>query len=76
MKLWIDMRRDGYPLRFEFYHGEDLIFRSEVSRMEALIFPTEDRFGFPPRGERLRGLDNTSAANWHTPRSPARSKLT
>jgi len=36
VRLWVDLERDACPLRFEFYQGDDLEVRSEISHLERL----------------------------------------
>jgi hypothetical protein len=53
VRLWIDPSRDGYPIRFEYYRGDDLEVRSEVSRMEHLNLPDGRSIWFPAEGRTL-----------------------
>jgi hypothetical protein len=48
--LWIDLQRDGYPIRYEYYRGEELETRGEVTRMERLQLPDGRPIWFPAEG--------------------------
>lgn len=50
VKLWIDLERDGYPLRVELYSGDDLEVRTEISRLECHNLPDGRPFWLPAEG--------------------------
>ncbi len=50
VKLWIDCERDGYPLRYELYRGDDLEIRGEISRLERLDIPKGGSIWLPAEG--------------------------
>ncbi len=39
VKLWIDVERDGCPLRYESYRGDDLEMSTEISHVERFAVP-------------------------------------
>jgi len=49
--LWIDPRRDSYPVRYEYYQGADLETRVEITRMERLKLPDDRSVWFPAEGK-------------------------
>jgi hypothetical protein len=51
IRLWIDPQRDGYPVRFESYRGEELEVRREITRMERLPLPDGKSIWFPTQGK-------------------------
>ena len=50
VKLWIDLERDGYPLRVEFYSGDNLEVRTEIFRLERVSLPNGRPFWMPAEG--------------------------
>ena len=51
IRLWIDQQRDGYPVRYEFYRGDDLHIRGEITRMERVQVPEGRAIWFPTQGK-------------------------
>ncbi len=56
IKLWVDLKRDGCPLRYELYRGDDLEVRSEISRLEHLPLPGGRAFWLPVAGKTVTFL--------------------
>jgi hypothetical protein len=50
VRLWIDPQRDGYPLRYEYYRGDDLEFRCDITRMDHLKLPDGKFIWVPAKG--------------------------
>ena len=50
LRLWIDPQRNGYPVRFEYYRGEVLQFRGEITRMQRVQVPHGRAIWFPIQG--------------------------
>lgn len=51
MRFWIDPKRDCYPLRYEYYRGDDLEVRCEITRMERLHLPDGRSIWMPVEGK-------------------------
>jgi hypothetical protein len=51
VRLWIDPQRDGYPVRYEHYQGDDLHLRGEITRMERVQVPEGRAIWFPTQGK-------------------------
>ena len=51
IRLWIDPQRDGYPVRYEYYRGDDLHIRGEITRMERVQVPEGRAIWFPTQGK-------------------------
>jgi hypothetical protein len=51
MRFWIDPQRDCYPLRYEYYRGDDLEVRCEITRMERLHLPDGRAIWMPVEGK-------------------------
>ncbi len=49
LKLWVDLVC-GYPRRIEYYRGDDLVYRTEISRLERLPLPDGRLIWFPAEG--------------------------
>ena len=52
IRLWIDVERDGYPLRIERFRGEDLQACSEIVEMAKLALPDWRSIWSPSQEER------------------------
>ncbi len=50
LRMWVDLQRDGYPLRYEYLRGEDVEVRGEITRMELLQLPDGRPVWMPARG--------------------------
>ncbi len=51
VKLWIDLERDGYPLRIEFFSGDNLEVRTEITRLERFKLPDGHTLWLPTGGK-------------------------
>ncbi|HZW34568.1 MAG TPA: hypothetical protein VFF52_27840, partial [Isosphaeraceae bacterium] len=51
VKLWIDLQRDGYPLRYELYAGDVIEARGEISRLELADIPEGRPIWLPAEGK-------------------------
>lgn len=51
MRFWIDPTRDCYPLRYEYYRGDALEVRCEITRMERLRLPDGRSIWMPVEGK-------------------------
>ncbi len=51
IRLWIDPQRDGYPVRYEYYSGDALQVRGEITRMERVQVPEGRAIWFPTQGK-------------------------
>ncbi len=49
-ELWVDAARDGYPLRYEIYRGDDLEARTEIARLVRVKLPSGRSIWFPAEG--------------------------
>jgi hypothetical protein len=56
VKLWVDLERDGCPLRYELYRGDDLEVRTEVMRLERLTLPDGRHLWLPVTGKTMTFL--------------------
>ncbi len=56
VKLWVDLERDGCPLRYELYRGNDLEVRTEVTRLERLTLPDGRHLWLPVTGKTMTFL--------------------
>ncbi len=50
IKLWVDLERDGCPLRYELYSGDDLDVRAEISRVQRFAVPGGGHLWMPVAG--------------------------
>lgn len=51
IRLWIDPERGGYPVRYEYYRGDALELRGEITRMERVQVPGSRAIWFPTQGK-------------------------
>ncbi len=51
VRYWADLERDGYPLRIEYYRGDDLELRTEIQRLERVPLPNGRHIWFPAEGK-------------------------
>jgi hypothetical protein len=51
VRLWIDPLRDSYPIRYEYYRGEELEARTEITAMERLRLPDGRLMWLPTKGK-------------------------
>ncbi len=55
--MWIDLARDGYPLRVEFRRGAEVEFRTDVTRMDQVRLPDGHSMWFPAQAVTQQFLD-------------------
>ncbi len=60
IQLWVDLERDGYPLRWEFYAGNVLQSRVQISHLERMILPSGRHLWFPATGKSWIYVGNLS----------------
>ncbi len=51
IKLWVDVERDGVPLRYELLSGDDIEVRAEVTKLEAVRLPSGRALWMPVAGK-------------------------
>ena len=56
IELWVDMKRDGCPLRYELYRGDELEVRCEITRLEQLPLPGGRTLWLPVAGKTMTFL--------------------
>ena len=63
MRLWIDLERDGCPLRYELYRGDDLESRTEISVLHRMTLPSGRALWLPAVGRTTQfvGQDDKGA---------------
>ncbi len=49
-RMWVDLQRDGYPIRYESLRGEKIEARGEITRMEQLELPNKKPIWMPVQG--------------------------
>jgi hypothetical protein len=60
VKLWIDLERGGYPLRYELLRGDELEVRAEITRLESIDLPDGRSLWLPAEGKTYTHLGGSS----------------